>query len=72
MHCKISFFIQRLSERDFPRGLICNDIIDGTKIQSSERKGNLFCLLCIVHTTDGINAIVYGVWHRNTVGENGD
>jgi hypothetical protein len=30
-----------------------NGLIDGTKCQSSERKGNLFQLLCIAHTTSG-------------------
>ena len=30
-----------------------NGLIDGTKCQSSERKGNLFRLLCIAHTTVG-------------------
>ena len=30
-----------------------NGLIDGTKCQSSEQKGNLFQLLCIAHTTSG-------------------
>ncbi len=30
-----------------------NGLIDGTKCQSSERKGNLFQLLCIARTTNG-------------------
>jgi hypothetical protein len=30
-----------------------NVLIDGTKYQSSEQKGNLFQLLCIAHTTNG-------------------
>jgi hypothetical protein len=30
-----------------------NNPIDGTKFQSLERKGNLFCLLCIASTTSG-------------------
>jgi len=63
MHRKISLCIHRQSECGFPRGLLRNGIIDGTKIQSSKRRGNLFCLLCIAHTTDGINALVDGVWH---------
>jgi hypothetical protein len=45
--------IKRQSERDFPRGAMRNGIIDGTKCQASERKGNLFLLLCIAHTLDG-------------------
>ena len=30
-----------------------NGLIDGKKCQSSERKENLFRLLCIAHTTNG-------------------
>jgi hypothetical protein len=30
-----------------------NGLIDGTKCQSSEQKGNSFRLLCIAHTTNG-------------------
>jgi hypothetical protein len=30
-----------------------NGLFDGTKCQSSERKGNLVRLLCIAHTTNG-------------------
>ena len=30
-----------------------NGLIDGTKCQSLERKGNLFRLLCIAHTSSG-------------------
>jgi hypothetical protein len=52
-HIEISKFIQRQSERDFPRGSRRNGLIDGTKCKSSERKGNLFRLLCICHTAKG-------------------
>ncbi len=41
-HIVVSNIIQRQSDRDFPRGLMRNGLIDGTKIHSSERKGNLF------------------------------
>jgi hypothetical protein len=34
-----------------------NGLIDGTKCQFSERNGNLFRLLCIAHTTNGIHVI---------------
>ncbi len=47
----VSNIIQRQSERDFPRGSMCNGLIDGTKIQLSEWKGNLFRFLCIAHRT---------------------
>jgi hypothetical protein len=52
-HIQISNLIKRQSERDFPRGSMRNGLIDGTKCQSSERKGNLFQLLCIAHTING-------------------
>jgi len=53
LHIEISNFIKRQSECDFLRGSMRNGLIDGTKCQSLERKGNLFCLLCICHTTKG-------------------
>jgi hypothetical protein len=52
-HVVISNLIKRQSERDFPRGSLRNGLIVGTKCQSSKRKGNLFQLLCIAHTTNG-------------------
>ncbi len=48
-HIIISYIITRQSERDYPRGSTQNGLIDGTKCQSSERKGNLFRLMCIAH-----------------------
>jgi len=53
LHIEISNHLKRQSERDFPRGSMRNGLIDGTKCQSSERKGNLFRLLCIAHTARG-------------------
>jgi hypothetical protein len=53
LHIVISNLIKRQSERDFPWGSMINGLIDGTKCQSSERKGNLFILMCITHTTKG-------------------
>lgn len=50
-HITISNLLKRQSERDFPRGSVRNGLIDGTKCQSSERKGNLFRLLVIAHRT---------------------
>ncbi len=34
-----------------------NGLTDGTKCQSSERKGNLFRLLCIAHTSSGCSVL---------------
>jgi hypothetical protein len=53
LHVVLSNLIKRQSERDFPRGSVRNGLIDGTKCQSSERKSNLFILMCITHTTQG-------------------
>ncbi len=36
----------------FPRGTMRNGLIEGTKMQSSKRKGNLFWFLCIAHRTN--------------------
>ena len=40
-------------QQDFPRGSMRNGLIDGTKCQSLESKGNLSRLLCIAYTTSG-------------------
>jgi hypothetical protein len=53
----ISNLIKRQSERDFLQGSMRNELIDGTKYQSSEQKGNLFRVLCIAHTTNGSHVI---------------
>jgi len=53
LYIDISNIIRSQSERDIPRGSMRNGLIDGTKCQSSERKGNLFHLLCIAHTSSG-------------------
>ncbi len=50
-HVAVNNMIKRQSKCDFPLGLMQNGLIDGTKCQSSERKGNLFQLLCIAHRT---------------------
>jgi hypothetical protein len=41
-HVVVNNMIKRQSKHDFPHGLMQNGLIDGTKCQSSERKGNLF------------------------------
>ncbi len=41
-HVVVNNMIKRQSKCDFPRGSMRNGLIDGTKCQSSERKGNLF------------------------------
>jgi len=41
------------SERDMPRMSDRNGIMDGTKMSASERVGNMFILLCAIHTHAG-------------------
>ncbi len=53
LHIWISLVIRRQSERDFPCGAMRNGLINGTKCQAEERRGNLFLLLCIAHTVEG-------------------
>lgn len=53
-HGRMMGVLSRQSERDTPRGATRNCIIDGTKCQASERRGNLFLLACISYTTDGL------------------
>ena len=57
LHKQLSKDIDRQSERNFPRGSIRNGLLDGSKCQASERRGNLFRLLCIAHTEEGYNAL---------------
>ena len=56
-HVRMYMIIKRQSECDFPWVAMRNGLIDGTKCQAEERKGNLFLLLCIAHTTDGSNKL---------------
>ena len=41
------------SEKDMPRMSDRNGVTDGTKMSVSERVGNIFILLCAMHTMDG-------------------
>jgi hypothetical protein len=52
-HIRMFNSIRRNSERDLPRGATRNGLTDSTRCQSSERKGNLFLLLCIASTVSG-------------------
>ena len=53
--------LRRQSQRDFPRGATRNGIIDGTRCQASERRGNLFVLACISFTTEGMTVLKQGL-----------
>ncbi len=56
-HIVVSNIIKRQSEHFFPQGSMRNGLIDTTKCQSSERKGNFFWLLCTVHKTKARNVL---------------
>jgi hypothetical protein len=58
---QISLIIRRQSECDFPRGAMRNALIDGTTCQAEERGGDLFLLLCIVHSLKGSEVLQKGL-----------
>ena len=64
-HIMMSYTIKGQSERDLPRGSIRNGIIDTTRCQSSERRGNLFLLVCIAHTLSGAQLLKQGLGYNN-------
>ena len=53
-HHRMQGSLSRQSKRDLPRGATRNGIVDSTKCQASERRGNFFSLTCIAHTRDGL------------------
>jgi len=50
VHHNLNHRLRRNSERDFPIGLDRNGCMNNTLVNASERRGNLFRLLCICHT----------------------
>ncbi len=50
LHCFLVINGERQSECDFPRMSMHNGITNGTKMCGSERVGNCFVLLCVIHT----------------------
>ena len=63
LHQQISTDILHQSDKDIPRGSVRNGILDGTKCQSSERRGNLFRLLCLSYTNAGIECLILS-WQK--------
>jgi hypothetical protein len=51
-HCLVRDAEQQ-SERDFPCMSIHNGLTDGTNMHGSERVGNRFVLLCVMHPHSG-------------------
>jgi hypothetical protein len=50
LHRCLVINMERQCKHDFPCMSICNGITDGTKMCCSERVGNCFVLLCVMHT----------------------
>ncbi len=65
LHVRLYLTIKNQSEKDFSRGAMRNGLIDGTKCQSEERKGNLFLLLCIANTAHGGEKLQNGLGYSN-------
>jgi hypothetical protein len=66
LHVRVYMSVKRQSEHDFSRGAMRNGIIDGTKCQLEERKGNLFLLLCIANTTKGSLKLQHTLGHNHS------
>ena len=64
-HVIMFYRMKRQSEQDTPRGSVRNGLIDTTRCQSSERKGNFFLLMCIAHTTAGSALLKDKLGHNN-------
>lgn len=60
-HVTVTKALRRQSERDTPRGATRNGVVDGTKCQASERRGNLFSITCMAHTTIGKKVLKEGL-----------
>jgi hypothetical protein len=50
LHHTLHFHIKRKSDRDFPRGSARNGALKNTLVSATERRGNMFLLLCLCHT----------------------
>jgi hypothetical protein len=50
LHQTLYYDMKRNSERDFPRGSARNGALKNTLVSATERRGNMFLLLCLCHT----------------------
>ena len=53
------------SEREIPRMLSRNGVTDVIIIRAGERVGNMFMLLCAIHTKDGCEIVRKGLHAKN-------
>jgi hypothetical protein len=65
LHHNLVHDATRQSERDLPRMSARNGVTDGTKMSASERVGNMFMLLCAIHTNDGASLFEDGLKNIN-------
>ena len=56
----------RQSDRDFPRNSSRSGALDGTKMSATERLGNMMILMCLCHTTMGVDLLRRG-WKKNNI-----
>jgi len=73
LHQRISFQIQKSSQRDIPKAANRFGVMDGTRRSGKERMGDLFVLLACFHTQQGIHLMKpflqrINVNHNNFVG----
>ncbi len=50
LHHTLHFDLKRNSERDIPRGSARNGALKNTLVSTTERRGNMFRVLCLCHT----------------------
>ena len=65
LHMKLYDDMKRKSERDFPLGAKRTSILKNTKVGASERRGNLFILLCISCTDSAQDWLVPTLLEHN-------
>ena len=53
LHPAIAESVDRQSDRSMPRHSTRNGVLDKTKMTANERRGNLFLILVVLHTTEG-------------------
>ena len=66
LHQRLHNDRKRNSERDFPRSAARTGLLKDTLVNASERRGNLFLLLCLSHT-DGVQNWLFPLLEQNGV-----
>ncbi len=61
LHQNLVVDSSRQSDQDMPWMSYCNGVTDGTKMSASERVGNMFLILSLMHTYDGSQLFTDGL-----------